>query len=1105
MLKPVPNKLDLPAIDRELLDFWKTNRIFQKSVEHAAPKGDWVFYDGPPGTNGVPHVGHMMQSALKDLWPRFKTMQGYRVLRKAGWDTHGLPIELTADRELGFKSKRDVDRYGVQKYIDYCRQTVFRYKSLWEEAITKIGRFVDLENAYATYQPYYIQSDWWTLKQAWNLRLEGEAAEQAQRLGQSSRYLYRDYRVMAYSPRTGTTLSNFEVAQGYEDITEITLYVKFRLKEKQDGHDVYLTAWTTTPWTLLSNLAVAVHPEIEYVTVELLEDCDAGKAGERLILAQARHQALVPMLGKHHIVGHQLGSDLAGKAYEPMWEWLPSDHETAMRVVTDDYVTALDGTGLVHLAYYGEDDFRILRKHGIPLVLAVDSNGMVADFVKPFAGRWFRDETLDVDILKALHEKGLLIAKEKYTHSYPFDYRTGHPLMYFPRPAWFIRTTALREMMIEANRLIGWRPEHIREGRFGNWLENISDWNVTRERYWGSPLPVWVPEDGNLNDAVCVESLAELRRLVEKSGGKLPDNFDPHKPQIDEITLRTKDGRVMRREDFVLDSWFNAGLMPWGQYGYPAEPGSDAQFRAQYPCDFICEGLDQTRGWFYTLLACSCLVAKAQWEDAKRKGERERENFWSDPHNWSSYKNVICTELVLDHEGQKMSKSKGNVVDPVTLFEKFGADPVRWLFYASNPWNAIRFGEEEISEAVRAVILPLWNSYSFFVTYARIDQWQPQKGSTDPTLMDRWIVSEYHRMVEKVTAALEDFDVASAAAAISRFLDLLTNWYIRRSRRRFWKSESDTDKAAAYATLYDVLSGLLHVLAPLLPFLSEHIYRNLVCGLNPDAPESVHLAAFPVANPELRDPDLENRMERVLEAVTLARALRQERNLKIRQPLTSMVWVVPDEASEVELAPFLRLMADELNVKSVKLRHDDRDLVTRSATANFKVLGKKVGGYMPEVAKAVSGMTEEQIQAVENGDRFRLGEFELGRDDILIRCSERPGLALRSDGFMTVALDTELTPELEAEGLAREVIHHIQNLRKQSGFDIADRITLEVQPHSPHLEAALVRHKRYICQETLALDFELKSTVTGTTLEANGHTATVAVRRANPTTNKIDA
>lgn len=1091
MLKPIPAKLDLPALDRELLDFWKEHRIFEKSFERPAPKGDYVFYDGPPGTNGVPHVGHMMQSALKDLWPRYKTMQGFRVLRKAGWDTHGLPIELTADKELGLKSKRDVIGFGVQKYIDYCRQTVFRYREMWETAIRKIGRFVDLEHAYATYQPYYIQSDWWTLKQAWNLELEGDAREQVIKLGQSPRYLYRDYRVMAYSPRTGTTLSNFEVAQGYKDVTDITLYVKFRLK---DAPNTFLTAWTTTPWTLLSNLAVAVHPDLEYVTVELKKDCDAGRAGERLIIAHARHLALEPMLGEHHIVGHQKGSDLAGKKYDPMWEWLPSDHESSMHVVADEYVTAEDGTGLVHLAYYGEDDFRILRKNGIPLVLTVDKDGLVSDFATPFAGRWFRDETLDVDILKALKEKGLLIAKEKYTHSYPFDYRTGSPLMYFPRPAWFIRTTALKEMMIEANKLIGWKPDHIRDGRFGNWLENITDWNVTRERYWGSPLPVWSTENGD--ESVCVESIAELRARVEKSGGKLPDDFDPHKPQIDDIVLRAKDGREMKREDFVLDSWFNAGLMPWGQFGFPAEPGSVEEFHAQYPCDFICEGLDQTRGWFYTLLACACLVAKAQITEAKTRGDKEAENFWSNPRNWSSYKNVICTELVLDHEGRKMSKSLGNVVDPVGLFDKFGADPVRWTFYASNPWNAKRFGEEEIGDALRAVILPLWNSYSFFVTYARIDGWQPDSSTpVEPTLMDQWIVSEYHRMIHDVTAALDDYDVATAAGAISRFLDLLTNWYIRRGRRRFWKSESDTDKAAAYATLYDVLAGLVNVLAPFLPFLSDNIYQNLVRGLNPAAPESVHLAAFPLYEETLRDRDLEAQMDKVMEAVTLARALRQERNLKVRQPLAAMTWVVPDESSEETLAPFLQIIADELNVKSVRLRHDDRDLVTRSAAPNLKVLGPRVGKRMPEISKAISALSDEQIQRIESGTPLRHEEFEFSQGDILVRRNEKPGLVMKSDGFMTVALDTELTDELLAEGMAREVVHHIQNLRKQSGFEITDRIAIHVVPDSAELERSLRAHEDYVRRETLALRLEYNSIASGTRLDANGHAFTVAVER----------
>ena len=1100
MLKPVPNKLDLPALDRELLEYWKSNKIFERSIAQPAPKGDFVFYDGPPGTNGVPHIGHMMQSALKDLWPKYKSMQGYRVIRKAGWDTHGLPVELTADKELGFKSKLDVAVYGEQKYIDYCRKTVFRYKSLWEEAIRKVGRFVDLDNAYATYQPYYIQADWWTLKQAWNLELEGEAREKAERLGQSPRYLYRDYRVMAYSPRTGTTLSNFEVAQGYQDVTDLTLYVKFKLK---DTANTFLTAWTTTPWTLLSNLAVAAGAEIEYITVELLEDNSAGKKGERLILAQARHQAITPMLGKHHIVGHMKGSDLEGKAYEPMWDWLKTDAPNMCRVFCDDYVTTEDGTGLVHLAPYGEDDFRILRKKEIPIILAVDANGLVTEMAKPFAGREFREEGLDVDILKVLLEKGVVLGKEKYTHAYPFDYRTKSPLMYFPRPAWFIRTTALRDMMMEANTFIGWKPEHIRDGRFGNWLENISDWNVTRERYWGSPLPIWQTEDGS--ESVCIESLAELHRYAELSGASLPDDFDPHKPQIDQVVLKASDGRPMKRENFVLDSWFNAGIMPWGQYGFPAEPGSKEAFREQYPADFICEGLDQTRGWFYTLLACSCLAAKAQWETAKSEGNNKEIQFWSNPRNWSSFKNVICTELVLDHQGLKMSKSLGNVVDPIALFDKFGADPVRWIFYSSNPWNAKRFGEEEIADAVRMVILPLWNSYSFFVTYALIDGWKGSNGtSIEPTLMDRWIISEYHHTVERVTKGLDDFDVASAATAIERFLDLLTNWYIRRSRRRFWKSESDSDKATAYATLHEVLVGLSHLLAPFLPFISEMIYQNLVRNLDPQAPESVQLCKYPEDDKSKRDIELEEQMDKLLTIVTLARALRQERNLKVRQPLSSLTWVIPGLDREEEMAPFLQILADELNVKAVKFRHDDSDLVTLSATANFKVLGKKVGGRMKEVAAVLAKMTPAEIKTVEAGGSFRFEDFEFTAEDILIKRSECEGFALKSDGHMTVALDTHLSPELAAEGMAREVVHHIQNLRKSSGLEITDRIRVELEAETVELKDALLTHKEYICRETLAQTFELndeskselKTRTEGNALDSNGHKFIVWLEKA---------
>jgi isoleucyl-tRNA synthetase len=1088
MLKPVSEKLNLPQVDLDILKFWEEKQVFARSIQEREGKADFVFFDGPPGTNGVPHVGHMMQSALKDLWPRYKTMQGYRVLRKAGWDTHGLPIEMTADKELGLKSKRDVIDYGEQAYIDHCRSTVFRFKSKWEHAIRRIGRFVDLDNAYATYQPYYMQSDWWTLKQAWKLELDGEAREKALALGQSPRYLYRDYRVMPYSPRSGTTLSNFEVAQGYRDVTDLSLYVKFKIKGEANS---YLCAWTTTPWTLLSNLGCAVGPEIEYSTLELLKDGASGKAGEKLIVASSRLEALQNYLGEYKVVGTRLGRDLAGLRYEPQFSWLESVHKDAHQIIADNYVTTEDGTGVVHLACYGEDDVRILRNMNLPIYLAVNASGMVEETDPKYTGRWFREDGLDVDILKDLLAKGLLLGKEKYEHSYPFDYRTGAPLMYFPRPAWFIRASALKEMMLEANKQIGWKPEHIRDGRFGNWLENVQDWNVTRERYWGSPLPVWQTEDGK--ESVCVENLEELSALAAAHGSPLSSGFDPHKPQIDDVILRSPSGKEMRRENFVLDSWFNAGLMPWGQWGYPAEPGSSENFEHQYPCDFICEGLDQTRGWFYTLLACSCLVAKSKLEDAKQSGNKEQEKFWGNPRNWSSYKNVICTELVLDTQGQKMSKSLGNVVEPMELFERFGADPVRWIFFATNPWLSKRFGEEEIREAVRSVILPLWNSYSFFVTYAVIDKWQPSQEKVEPTELDRWILSEYNRLISEVTTNLDQYDVGKSASAILSFLDELTNWYIRRSRRRFWKSESDTDKAAAYATLYEVLDGVVRLLAPYLPFITEHIYQNLVRNLNPSAPESVHLTSYPAADESKRDRELEKEMARVQTAVSLARALREERRLKVRQPLQKLTWVVPEAGAAEELAPYLQIVSEEINVKEIEVRSTDEGLVTLSAKANFKVLGKRAGSKMKEVAAAIEALSKDEIMKLEQGDVVEAAGFALTHEDVLIRREEQSGLAIQSDGHMTIALDTTMTSELVAEGLAREVVHTIQSARKESGLEITDRISIEIETNAAELASALREYEEYICRETLSLGLEIRE---GTgDYRANEHAFQVKVTR----------
>ncbi|MFH1011283.1 MAG: class I tRNA ligase family protein [bacterium] len=1101
MLQPVPQKLDLVKGEKEILDFWERRKIFERSIDEREGRPDYVFYDGPPGTNGKPHIGHMMQSALKDLWPRYKTMAGYRVLRKAGWDTHGLPIELTAERELGLKSKREIESYGVQKYIDYCRSTVFRYKKTWEDAIWRIGRFLDLENAYATYETYYIQSDWWTLKQAWNLELEGDEREAAMKRGQSPRYLYRDYRVLPYCARCGTSLSSFEVAQGYEEITELSLFLKFKVRWAEN---TFFTAWTTTAWTLLSNIALAVGPDVEYATVRVTEAGPATKVGERLVVAKVRLELLRPLLGEFEIVETKMGREIEGLAYEPLFDFLAQPGETAHRVFADDYVTTEEGTGIVHLAAYGEDDFRIIRQKALPLVQNVNVDGLVSAHCGRFAGRYFKDPKLEEDILSDLAERGLLLGREDYTHTYPFCYRCDAPLMYFPRPSWFIRTSALRPMMLKANSLIGWQPEHIRDGRFGNWLEGAIDWNITRERYWGSPLPIWSCTEAGCDHQVCVGTLRELDELVRASDQSgLPEDFDPHKPAIDEIVLRCPKGHAMRRENFVLDSWFNAGLMPWGQFGYPAQHDSDKLFEIQYPCDFICEAIDQTRGWFYTLLACSCLIAAAQAKECRKRGDEARARFWEDPRNWSSYRNCICTELVLDPEGFKMSKSRGNVLDPMQLFEAHGADPVRWVFYASNPWTTKRFSETEIGEHIRTVFLPLWNAYSFFVTYARIDGWKPVKGELAPSasLMDRWIVSEYQRLVGEVIAALDNYDVATAAESITHFLDLLTNWYIRRSRRRFWKSENDADKAVAYETLYAVMKGLTSLLAPFLPFLTERIYRNLVRGLDETAPESVHLCAYPVPDNKLRDAELEERMEQVMRAASLARAIRQEHNLKVRQPLAALHWVVPVAGMNEEgLAPFLQILGDELNVKAVTFHTDDAGLVTLSATANFRALGPRVGKKMNEVAAAIAALPEEIIARIENGAHHDLGPVVIGRDDIQVRRTEEPGLALKSDGFMTVALDTRLTEALSSEGFAREFVHLVQNERKAIGLQLTDRIklTLWAPEASKALAEAMEAHHDYICRETLATHFVVSAQApAGTKLGVNGLECVLRIEKAS--------
>ncbi len=1057
MFKPVQNPPDFPAMDHALLERWERERVLERSIEQREGAPMYVFYDGPPGTNGVPHIGHLMQSALKDLWPRFETMRGKQVLRKAGWDTHGLPVELTADRELGLQNKKDIEKFGVEQYTNYCRSTVFRYKSSWEEAILRIGRFLDMKNYYATFKTSYIQSDWWILKQAWETRVGDEFVNLGNLLG-GDRFLYKDYRISAWCPQQGTTLSNFEVAQGYEEITELALYPKFRVVDEEN---LFLVAWTTTAWTLLSNLAIAVGPEVLYVRIRLTEDCKGAKKGEKLIVARTRLKDLEPFIGTYEIEGSYRGSELAGRHYHPLWSWQREKIAAGAHfVIADNYVTADDGTGIVHLAPYGEDDFRLIKEYNLLPTLMVNERGYIEDGAGEFSGRWFKDDDLELDILKDLAAQGLLLGKEKHEHTYPFHYKTGSPLIYFPRPGWFIRTTAMREEMLEANRLINWYPARIRDGRFGKWLENIIDWNITRERYWGSPLPIWSSEDGT--EAVAVGSIADLNEHLIRSGYKpLPPDADLHKPGIDKIVLINKAGdKKLYRENYVLDSWYNAGIMPWGQFGYPAEPGSIEYVEKQYPADFICEGLDQTRGWFYSMLACSVLVALARGEKDKRK--------------WSSYKNVICTDLVLDADGEKMSKSRGNVIAPIPVMEKFGADAVRWSFYKNNPWSPIRFGEEPLLESLRGVFIPLWNAYSFFVTYANVDGWLPgnQNEVGEPTAMDRWILTCYNDLINETTRSMEAYDVMPASVAIADFVDRLTNWYIRRSRRRFWKSEELPDKERAYRTLYSVLTGFIRLLAPFAPFISDEIYLNLE-GQFKNPADSVHLQDWVQPDPTWQDDELKMSMDLVRRVVSLGHAARNDARLKVRQPLRSMKIVLKKD-DQLRVNGLKELVVDELNVRALEFTEDSGEVISYRAKANFKVLGPRFGKDVSKWSEKIEQASEKQVKIWKEGGIVELeGEF-FTADEVVLREIVDEQYVVKEEQDIIIALYTPLDDELLNEGYARELINKIQNRRKTINLEVTQRIGLQIECDE-RIREAIETHQELISREVLATRLEIDS------------------------------
>jgi isoleucyl-tRNA synthetase len=1020
MFKPVSPKLDVNRMESRVLQHWQSRDIFHKSMSQREGMPEYVFFEGPPTANGKPGVHHVLARAFKDIFPRYKTMRGFHVSRRGGWDTHGLPVEIEVEKKLGFTNKQQIEAYGIAKFNALCRESAFEYIQEWERLTDRIGYWVDLESAYITYENRYIESVWWILKNYWDKNL-----------------LYQGYKVVPYCPRCGTPLSDHEVAQGYRDATDPSVFVRMPLV---DAPGTSLLIWTTTPWTLPANVAVAAGANVDYVTVERTM---ADGTLEKLILAET---LLEKVFGeeKVKIVGRMKGKQLRGKSYRPLFTFLPVDKK-AHYVVLGDFVTTEDGSGLVHIApAFGADDMQVAIEHELPILNTVAPDGTFISEVQPWAGLFVKDA--DPSIARNLRERGLLFKEGTHVHSYPFCWRCGTPLLYYARPTWYIRTSQFKQRMVELNDQINWYPEHIRKGRFGNWLENNVDWALGRERYWGTPLPVWECESCHHQD--CVGSIAELS---DRSGKSLVD-ADLHRPFVDEITLTCGEcGGRMRRVPELIDVWFDSGSMPVSQWHYPFE-NLDA-FKNQFPADFICEAVDQTRGWFYSLHAISTLL-----------------------FDTACYKNVICLGLILDGDGQKMSKSRGNVTTPWSVIDQHGADAMRWYLYtASPPGQERRFSADLVGEVLRNFTLTLWNTYSFFVTYANLDDWTPgSQEEVEYSPLDRWVRSTLHTLIRDVTKALENYDVLGATRPIQEFVEQLSNWYLRRSRRRFWKSESDADKKAAYETLYECLVTLSKLLAPTMPFIADEMYLNLVGSTQKDAAESVHLAAWPEFDPALIDEKLNSEMNLVMRLTSLGHAARNKANRKVRQPLSEIAFSVGNQEEERVVKGYAEMLADELNVKHVRLLNAAGEAVSYSLNPLPKQLGQKYGSLYPQIRKEIFALNAETtaLQLLAGG-AFELNvdgnQMQILPEEVEVRLQAREGYSVASEGAYMAALVTDLTPELAAEGLAREFVRRVQDARKAADLDIADRIRLYFTATIP-LQSAVEGYKEYIMTETLTTE-----------------------------------
>jgi len=1022
--------------EEEILQYWEKENIFKKSMNNREGAKKFVFFEGPPTANGTPHPGHVLTKAMKDLIPRYKTMCGYHVGRKAGWDTHGLPVELEVEKQLGIESKQDIEKFGIENFIKKCRESVFKYEAQWRAMVTRGGFWIDMDDPYITCTNNYIETIWWILGQFWKENM-----------------LYEGHKVVPYCPRCGTALSSHEVAQGYKEVEDPSVYVRFAIK---DQPNTSFLVWTTTPWTLISNVALAVGKDIDYVKVKLND--------EFMILAKARLEVLK---GEGEVVETFKGEQLVGTDYHQLFPFVKPDKK-AHYVIAGDFVSTEDGSGIVHIApAFGEDDYRVGKENDLPVMQPVGLDGKFRDEVEPWKGQFVK--AADPAIMKDLKQSGKLYASGKIKHTYPFCWRCDSPLLYYARHSWFIKTTAFKNEILRNNELINWFPGHIKEGRFLNFLENMIDWAISRDRYWGTPLPIWVCKDCNHHHLV--DSIANLKEL----GRNVPDDIELHKPYVDQLELSCpKCSGMMKRVPEVIDCWFDSGAMHTAQWHYPFE--NKEVFAESFPADFICEAVDQTRGWFYSLLVTSTFLHKAP-----------------------PYKNVVVLGLICDKNGVKMSKSKGNVLDCMSLFDKYGADAVRWSLYSGTaPWNTRRFYEEAIAESQKRYLGTLQNVYSFFVLYANIEKFDPKHAAmpvSERSEIDRWIISRYNHTVDEVRKAMDRFEVVWATGHMEKFVDDLSNWYVRRSRRRFWSSEKSPDQRSAFITLYEVLTGMAKLTAPFTPFIAEDIYRNLVARADSGALESVHLTDYPVANVELIDEQLERKMEFVMKVVQLGRAARNEANLKVRQPLAEMKVVIADDFERDTLSAMEHLLQEELNIKNVCPISDSTSLMKYVAKPNFRTLGQgPLKGMIPQIKSHLESADGNEIKKqLENGGyEFSLDgkPVSLKPEEVDMQALASADYAVQTEGKLSIALNKILSRDLILEGLARELVNKIQFMRKELGFDIIDRIKVGYEvldtDQKKEIEDTINQFGSYISQETLAKSIDTHAISESTEWNING-------------------